>query len=295
MPTSAFAQVVSRLYFTATDNTVRSITPGGPSTTVATGFTSPDAITTGLDGNLYVSDGVAVLRVSPTSGLVTPYAVAPVALTGLAFGPDGSLYGSATSGLYRVPSGGGVASSFGSGVGYRRVDVDSQGRVYATQDQFNPFGNNGFLVRFTPAGAFDAQFPIGGGPSAGVGGVAVTPTDVVYAAFGQSYLRFTGGGGTPEVALMSMIRTAELAADLSGILYAYDQNSIRYLLPGQPLTNLQPYTGQQFGIARQITTAVPEPSTLALAFTAVGFGALLRRRAGAAVASLGRGSGPAAP
>src|SRR5262249_55517314 len=92
----------------------------------------------------------------------------------------------------------------------------------ATQDQPNQFGNNGYLVRFTPAGAMDAQFYIGGGQEAFVGGVAVAPGDTAYAAFDMSLLRFPPGSSSPEVAFNVLLRPAALATDPAGTLYTYD-------------------------------------------------------------------------
>lgn len=180
---------------------IQQFTPGGVSSTFATGLSDPEGLAFDAQGNLFVANshypdfGAAEILEFAPGGAKSVFASGLGSTTALAFDASGDLYVGDDFNLkiYKFTPGG-VESTFASGVYSVGLAVDAQGNLF-NSDPY-PGGTTLFTPRiekFTPGGAMSIFATDPGGYPAGLAFDSSGNLFAIDANYGTIF-RFTPGG-----------------------------------------------------------------------------------------------------
>lgn len=226
------------------NNTIRKVTPAGVVTTLtgapgktgyadgtgtAARFMGISGVATDHAGNIYVSDVIAIRKITP-AGVVTTLAGAPVSAVG-------------TVQSVGYADGAGVAARFSSPSG---IATDSAGNIYVADT------SNGVIRKITPAGVVTTLagewHQMGDADGTGAAARFQGPSGIVADSVGNVYVADTGNGAIRKISPAGVVTTllgatglgdpTSVAVDRSGNIYVVDRrvNAIRKITPAGMVT-----------------------------------------------------------
>jgi len=208
-------------------------------TTLATGLADATCLAIGPDGSIYVgelSGQVSKLAAgnSATTVFATGFSTSNLN-EGIAVDPSGNVYFADGIAVWKIPAGGGTATTLGSFTGPTAVALDAAGNIYVADAGAAP---NGGVYKMAPDGTGKTTII-----NAAQSSITLDHNGNLFSAFNGTNVSEVPAGGVITNFHFFSQNVKGISTDLSGNFYALTRDNLITMLPANGSGTVQVLTG----------------------------------------------------